>query len=394
MEKVIKRLTVSAVAAVTILAGLGVAGCDSGSSQETPRVDNTYIDMSGMGEDAALQEYGYYVIDKDGDDHYSVGDLIKFGSYPYSVVEDEATLAALNEGVEKPTSSDFKGWTSYGFYDGGEQADYAFYRDVESGGEKYRAVYLTKYRGMDSSSSASTIGSGQHGGAQALNEVYWYKYETLTWRILSYSENVAYLTCLDIVDYMPYRATESADGSDNDWASSDIRAWLNDGFLTRAFTSAQAAIICETTLDNETTCYKEAYGAGHGSTTDKIFLMSYKDMINTDYGFPTRTAFTIQADLGEESLNDASIEIVAQSLYRRRGATDYSLSLATEYSTMCLSELGNFASMYAARSAGNKTNVVTSVNKYGNLEYTELKTTTVTGVVPALNIRIGKTDQS
>lgn len=387
-----KRLTMTAIAVVTVVAALGAVGCGS-NPEEHPREDNTYIDMSGMTESAALSEYGYYVIDADGDGYYSVGDMIKFGSYPCSLVEDETTLAALNEGVSKPSASNLNGWTSYKFYDNGVQADYAFYRDAEINNTTYRAVYLTKYRGVDSSSPAGTTGSGQHGGAQTLNTVCWYKYETLNWRILSYSENVAYVSCLDIVDYMPYRATPSMDGSDNDWEKSDVRSWLNGEFAARAFTSSQTALICDTTLDNVNTCYKASYGEGHGDTTDKIFLMSYRDLVNTAYGFTTRTSFSIQADLGEASLNDSSIEIVAQSMYRRRGATAYSLSLATEYSTMCLSDLGRYASMYATRSAGSQTNTISSVNKYGNLEFNNLSTTSVTGVVPALNIRIGKVEK-
>lgn len=392
MNRIIKRLTISAIAAVTVIAVLGAVGCGS-ESEDTRKEDDTYIDMSGMTEEAALAEYGYYVTDTDGDGHYSVGDMIKFGSYPCSLVKDETTLAALNEGVSEPSASNLNGWTSYNFYDNGAQADYAFYREAEVGNTKYRGVYLTKYRGVDSSSPANTTGSGQHGGAQALNTVCWYEYETLSWRILSYSDNVAYISCLDIVDYMPYRATLSSDGSDNDWAKSDIRTWLNGDFTDQAFTSAQLALICDTTLDNANTCYKESYGVGHDDTTDKVFLMSHRDLINTEYGFTTRTSFSIQADLGEASLNDSSIEIVAQSMYRRRGATDYSLSLATEYSTMCLSDLGRFASMYATRSAGSKSNTISSVNKYGNLEFNNLSTTSVTGVVPALNIRIGKVDK-
>lgn len=361
-----------------------VGACGDGEKQ-----DPTYIDMSGMTEEAAIAEYGYYVIDKDENSRYSAGDELHFGSYPSKLVDDAQILSALNADLTVPTAEEANGWVSYGFYDGGKVADYAWYKDAEYGGRNYRAVYLSKYRGVNYSEAAAEEASGQHAATQALNEVCWYSYETLAWRILSYSENIAYISCLDVIDYMPFKATPSG-GTDNDWSQSDMRSWLNGEFLALAFPAAQSALISETELDNASSCYLK-YGDGLPSTTDKIFLMSYKDMINADYGFTSTTSFHLQSSQGMENLNNSSIETVAQAMYRRRGATAYALALATEYSVTCLSDRGNYAAMFASRSAGSKSTTISSVDKYGDLSATNLSVYTVTGVSPALNIKIGKT---
>lgn len=365
---------------------------------ETP--DLTYIDMSGMTEEEAVAQYGYYVIDKDGSNSYSNGDEVHFGSYPQSLVVDGETLSLLaeKEGVV-PGGEEQTDWTSYGYYDGGEIADYMWYKDVEADGQTFRGVYMTAYRGTDYKQSATQTAGGQHGATQELGVVCWYKWEPIKWTVISYSENTAYLICLDVLDCQPFQDvytgdktagyTTAAGGNINDWSCSSLRTFLNGTFYNLAFNGKEQALVVETELDNAGSCHKK-YGKELAATTDKIFLPAYMDLVNAEYGFTDTTSFHLQSSVGEENLNNPGIEVVAQAMARRRGGTDYGLAQGANYSTTCISSTGHYAAMYGLRSAGD-TNCVSSVNKYGDITATgELYAYTVSGVVPALCINIGK----
>ena len=77
---------------------------------------------------ASLDVNGYTAIDVNQNGLLDTGDTLYFGSYPQSLVEDEALADALTAGAEAPSVEN--GWTSYGYYDAGAQEDYALYLDV------------------------------------------------------------------------------------------------------------------------------------------------------------------------------------------------------------------------------------------------------------------------
>ena len=66
---------------------------------------------------------------------------------------------------------------------------------------------------------------------------------------------------------------------------SDIRSWLNNDFYNKAF-SLGSSFIKTTTVDNSdavTGAGNETYASSN--TQDKVFLPSYLDYLNPDYGF-------------------------------------------------------------------------------------------------------------
>ena len=72
----------------------------------------------------------------------------------------------------------------------------------------------------------------------------------------------------------------------NNYKHSDIRAWLNDEFYNTAFGELQQALIATTEVDNSV----ESTGSSSNpyaceNTNDKIFLPSYSEIVNIDYGF-------------------------------------------------------------------------------------------------------------
>jgi hypothetical protein len=92
--------------------------------------------------------------------------------------------------------------------------------------------------------------------------------------------NNAFILCDSII------ANHRYDDSYNNYADSEIRQWLNDTFYETAFTDLQRAIIRTTKVDNS------VYSTGYSSnsyacenTNDKLFLLSYRDVTNSDYGF-------------------------------------------------------------------------------------------------------------
>ncbi len=226
---------------------------------------------------------------------YEVGDIVEFGSYPQSKVEDSATLNALNA---KTLS-----WKSYGYYSGNGSygsmtaKDYMRYADVSYNGDKYRAVKFSHYRPYYTYSSSYT-NTYQDDNGYSPNTVYWFKYEPLEWRVLD--PTTGYIMCETIIDSQPYSNTIYEGGKDangytgywndaaktnyaNDWATSSLREWLNDDFYNTAFTRSEQSQIKQTTLDNSPAY--ESNKNTYADTTDYIFIPSYSDMLNTSYGF-------------------------------------------------------------------------------------------------------------
>ena len=118
------------------------------------------------------------------------------------------------------------------------------------------------------------------------------------------------LYCKEILetyrDYQNNRTIDSKTVYPNNYKYSTIRAYLNGkyesddtqvktafenkGFLQTAFTTTAQALIADTEVDNskETTGHSEdTYAATYAceDTTDKIFLLSESEVINSDYGF-------------------------------------------------------------------------------------------------------------
>ena len=231
---------------------------------------------------------------------YKTGDIIEFGSYPQSEVTDGELKAKL---AELAGSTD--GWTSYGYYSRNkgteqpEQGDFMKYVDVECDGAKYRGVYCTAYRPYwttgDATKDDSYQKTYQKDNGYEVNMQYWFKYDSMYWQVLSYDKATGNAVVLskNIIDSQQYynsRNERTIDGKTvypNNYEHSDIRAWLNGAFYNGAFTDAEKNAIIAATLDNKaysTSSYSE-YDSD--STIDKVWLLSYDEAHNADYGFDT-----------------------------------------------------------------------------------------------------------
>ena len=110
-----------------------------------------------------------------------------------------------------------------------------------------------------------------------------YIVDPIKWRVLSNSEKRLFVISdmnLDCKQYHDKRTNNIT------WEGSSIRAWLNgtfDGFLHDAFESGEQGTIADTLVRNDL-----IYGFGldpGNNTTDKIFILSIVESLNTSYGF-------------------------------------------------------------------------------------------------------------
>lgn len=67
------------------------------------------------------------------------------------------------------------------------------------------------------------------------------------------------------------------------WEDSDIRKWLNGTFLVRAFDETEQDCILEIEIENEFN--PVSFVKCGAATRDKIFLLSFRDVLNVKYGF-------------------------------------------------------------------------------------------------------------
>ena len=223
------------------------------------------------------------------------GNKITFGSYPQTEVTDSSLKTALNNKAGTlPTSSNSRSWISYGYYINNSQSNFMWYIDIEHDGEKYRGVYFTSYRPNYTSNSSSASNSYQDNNGYNTGNVYWFKYEPISWTVLdeNTSEKTAFILCDMIIDSQEYYLTDSGTRNiggetvyPNDYAQSTIRKWLNETFYNTAFNQLQRAIILTTSVDNSaatTGSTNNSYACE--DTQDKIFLLSYEEATNGSYG--------------------------------------------------------------------------------------------------------------
>lgn len=241
------------------------------------------------------------------------GDYIYFGHWPQTLERDENVVAKLNEMAGTPPlprdNANPYNWESH------EGTTYMWQKIVIYNGTKYLGVQMNDYRasGIDALYDKIT-----DNGYYKLN-VYWFKYEPIKWRVLTTSENSAYIMsdiALDFFSMQPDRKSEIRDDLlasynnspgvpdgiyANNWEYSFIRSWLNETFYNEVFNDLQKEIIQTTHLDNSArSCnpndYPKYYGYGENAgknkyadqckdTDDKIFLLSLRDVTTTAYGF-------------------------------------------------------------------------------------------------------------
>ena len=192
------------------------------------------------------------------------GSKIEFGSYPQSEVTDADEVAKLEADSENYL------WVSYKYYSGTgdrtdgkmESGDFMLYKDFYSDGEMFRAVTFSEYRPGSSGGLKGDVYSNQNDNGYHPNNVYYFKYEPLTWRVLDPDEG--YIMCDNAIDSQAFqnfvikkddKLYNSKDLTNyvSDWETSSLRQWLNKTFYNTAFSREEKMLIGTTFLENNST---------------------------------------------------------------------------------------------------------------------------------------------
>ena len=275
------------------------------------------------------------------------GDYIYFGEYPQTIKTNDVTITE---------TQDIRGYYlgSDGFY--------------------YAKVTATPNE--ITLSSGNTITGG---------EVYYFKVEPIRWRILSIDGEKAFILCDSIIEKMPYQSNYTVNGFfwyttangapegtyANNYKYSEVRAWLNSTFYETAFTELQREIILTTTVDNsvESTGYTSNLSACE-DTEDKIFLLSYSEVTNTDYGFSTN------------AIEDEAREMLTSDYSRAIGA--YTYFTTDKHYKQCI---GNGNWFLRSPSGNNVQNAYMVFYNGCSSDWTYISSSNL-GVVPAMWINL------
>ncbi len=184
---------------------------------------------------------------------YATGDIITFGSYPQTKVTDSGLITALNTQTLQGDST------------------------VTYGGSRYKRVYFTHYTPYSYDYPTTADYSYQDNNGYYINTVYWFKYEQIQWRVLSSTNGELFVMAEKILTIRAYNQVYT----NVTWETCTLRSWLNNEFFGEAFNTMEQARIKTSTVVNAD------YGTtdGGNNTSDKLFLLSYSEVMNPAYGF-------------------------------------------------------------------------------------------------------------
>lgn len=226
------------------------------------------------------------------------GEYIFFGSYPQSQVTDKSVIADLSKNVGTPYSPLCERWTSYKYFSEGQRVDIAWFADIDYKNERYRGVFIGKYR--PNVTTAEATDKQQNNTDYKLSTIYWFKYEPVKWKILEEGD-IALLVSEKIIDVGDYfhskceRIIEGVTVYPNNYAHSNIRSFLNNVFYETAFSPKEREIIVPSNVENgEKSCNPDNnptyYKGGKNEyicedSRDNVFLLSEQEITRTIYGF-------------------------------------------------------------------------------------------------------------
>ena len=182
------------------------------------------------------------------------GKTIKYGLYPQTVIDDSSLVSTL----DALTTPESNGWYLY---------DNEYYAKLEA--TPYKSDYVFD--------NGTTIESGT---------TYWFKCEPITWNVLYNNNGEYYILSSVLLDAHCY------DENSSNYENSEIRAWLNSDFYNSAFALNDSYIQTTVVGNGASTTNSTSNPYACNNTFDKVFLPSYQDYLNPDYGFSSSTGST------------------------------------------------------------------------------------------------------
>ena len=171
---------------------------------------------------------------------------VYFGEYPQTLKDENVTVTETTD--------------SRGYFLGSDGAYYA-------------KVTAAPYRNDYTFSSGIPVVGG---------EVYYFKVEPIRWRVISKEGNTVTVVCDSVIDRVVFDDDKSVD----QYADSDVRAWLNTQFFNAAFSADQQEIITTTELSIDV----------EESIEDKVFLFSRDEVNKTDLFATNNDRLLISSD--------------------------------------------------------------------------------------------------
>ena len=227
-------------------------------------------------------------------------DIIEYGSYPQSQVKDSALISELDK-INK-------NWISYGYFSGNgktgsmKPGDWMKYADFKYNGSKYRAVTFSQYRPNFTIDKSSEKSSFQDDNGYYINNVYYFLYEPLKWRVIDNAgSSGVYLLCDSVIDsqafsnYVYYNSYDDCtynrsqgdlsysdyrDYLTGDYKTSSIKKWIEDDFSNTAFTKSEKMQITEAGLPRDIIYEKLLNIYNIYDADDWIFQTVYKNIVN------------------------------------------------------------------------------------------------------------------
>ena len=233
-------------------------------------------------------------------------ETVSGGYYTYYDCDADWTDYNFIQGWGGCGTSDIYYYNEMVFDGSARPGDFMRYADVVYNGEKYRGVAIDEYRTRWTGLLPRFPWISQYAAGYSKGEVYWFKYEPVTWIVIDPEEGLVlaelvldaqpfnqliYYNAADDLLFVDPEMTKSA----SDWNHSYLRRWMNGTFFDTAFDESQKANVKTSTLKNDKD--GAGYYVGFADSEDRLFALSspeigyyyssdcMQDPRSTDYSF-------------------------------------------------------------------------------------------------------------
>ncbi|MDE6760295.1 MAG: leucine-rich repeat domain-containing protein [Lachnospiraceae bacterium] len=210
--------------------------------------------------------------------------------------------------------------------------------------------------------------------------------EPIKWRVLSVDGDDVFLVADTNLDVQRYNATDKA----VTWETCTMRSWLNgygsssnacgidytsDNFINRAFTASEQSAIKTVTVVTAGNPIGKATGGK--DTHDKLFLLSFEEVTNPDYGFSINYLEDDNARLRKNTAYVAAGGAIGSNNMKSKGIDD----------SWLLRTPG-----YYGEAAGEPSKCVISMEYCGHIPYMGTDVNREDGVCPALHLSLSSSE--
>lgn len=189
------------------------------------------------------------------------------------------------------------------------------------------------------------------------NSVRYFKVEPLRWRVIGEADGKLTLLCESIITARKF------DDYSIFYNNSNLRAWLNEGFLNAAFDAQEKKLLMQTGVDNSPeSTNNAAAGTTCSPTEDYVYLPSYRELTTAAFGFSA-----------DSSANDPA---------RQKMTTDYARACGAYFDNTPACE--GYGAWWTRSPL--KSDYTQTVNSKGNVNVASTFTAELVGVVPAITV--------